>query len=192
MLGRPTVEVITPDGRTDLRIRRTDGVQMLINLAVNPHGATSDELMALLWPEIRPHYARCRFHTTMSELRQRLDESVHAETIPRTGERYHLDPHHVDVDLWRLNSAIDRAATALDPAAHEIALRKIINLYPGSLAEGRKLAVAGPAPRAHPPAHPRRLHRASPPPHPTRGPRSSTSRMRSATTRTTKTSTDAP
>ena len=136
VLGRPTVEVITPEGHTELRIRRSDGVQILVNLAVNPYGATSDELMAVLWPEVRPHYARSRFHTTMSELRRDLDESVHAEAIPRTGERYHLDPHHVDVDLWRLSSAIERAATALEPAAHDAALHEVIDLYHGTIAEG--------------------------------------------------------
>jgi DNA-binding SARP family transcriptional activator/nucleoid-associated protein YgaU len=136
VLGRPSVEILTPGGRTELRVRRTDGVQILVHLAVDPGGATSDQLMAALWPEVRPRYARGRFHTTMSELRALLTDHIQTEAILRTGERYHLDPDQVNVDLWRLNDAIDRAAVTLDPAAHTAALHEVIGLYTGTIADG--------------------------------------------------------
>jgi DNA-binding SARP family transcriptional activator len=133
-LGRPKADIVTPDSTTELRVRRTDGLQILVNLAVNPDGATSDELMAAVWPDIRPRYARSRFHTTMSELRGQLDDAIHAEAIPRTGDRYRLDPDHVHVDLWTFTTAVEHATTTLDPAAHTAALHRIVALYTGTLA----------------------------------------------------------
>jgi DNA-binding SARP family transcriptional activator len=136
VLGRPHVRIATDDHDSELRIRRTDGVQILTYLAVEPDGATSDQLMAALWPEVRPRYARGRFHTTMSELRGLLGDAGHSDTIQRTGERYHLNPDRVTVDLWDLNAAIERASTALDPAAHIVNLRTVIGLYTGTIADG--------------------------------------------------------
>jgi DNA-binding SARP family transcriptional activator len=71
-----------------------------------------------------------------SELRQHLDAAIGAEVIRRVGDRYQLDPQYVDVDRWQMNSAVDRAATALDPGRHTEALREITRLYVGALAEG--------------------------------------------------------
>ncbi|WP_204012827.1 BTAD domain-containing putative transcriptional regulator [Virgisporangium aurantiacum] len=136
VLGKPTLHLVSEGSRRDIRIRRTDGTQILVHLAVEPDGSTSDQLMAVLWPETRPHVSRRRFHTTMSELRQTLAEAVGAETIPRTDERYRLDPAHITVDLWKLTAAADDAATAVDPAHHAAALRQVIKLYTGSVAEG--------------------------------------------------------
>jgi DNA-binding SARP family transcriptional activator len=136
MLGRPTLDVRDGQTTTDLRIRRGDGIQILAYLTANPDGATSDELMAALWPEVRPQYSRGRFHTVNSELRQHLDTAIGAEVIRRIGERYQLDPQHVDVDLWQMNNAVDLAATALDPRRHTDALHEITRLYVGVLAEG--------------------------------------------------------
>ena len=136
VLGRPGVYVATPDGRTELRVRRSDGGQILVHLAADPHGATSDQLMAALWPEVRPRYARGRFHTTMSELRAQLTDTLHAEAILRTGERYHLNPDQVHVDLWQLNQAVERASAALDPTAHTEALREVVARYTGTIADG--------------------------------------------------------
>jgi DNA-binding SARP family transcriptional activator len=130
------VQVVNGEQRSDLRIRRSDGVQILVHLAVNPDGATSDELMALLWPEIRPHHSRGRFHTTISELRHTLAEAVGADPIARTDERYHLAPQVVEVDLWTLNDTIDQAATAVEPAQHAAALQRVIDLYSGTVADG--------------------------------------------------------
>lgn len=136
VLGKPAAQVVTGEERSDVRIRRSDGVQILVHLAVNPDGATSDELMALLWPEVRPHHSRGRFHTTISELRHTLAEPVGDDPIVRTDDRYHLDRQVVDVDLWTLNTTIDQAATAVEPAQHAAALRQIIALYTGTIADG--------------------------------------------------------
>jgi DNA-binding SARP family transcriptional activator len=107
-----------------------------VHLAVNPDGATSDELMALLWPESRPRHSRGRFHTPISELATRSPEAVGADPIARTYERYHLDPRLVEVDLLAFNAAVDRAATTVEPAEHHTAFRRVDSLYSGAVAEG--------------------------------------------------------
>ncbi len=136
VLGKPSLHLQTGDTATDVRIRRSDGVQILVHLAMQPDGATSDQLMAVLWPETRPHLSRRRFHTTMSELRQTLTEAAGAEAITRTDERYRLEPAHVHVDVWRLTAAAHRAATTVEPAHHAAALHEVIKLHTGPLADG--------------------------------------------------------
>jgi DNA-binding SARP family transcriptional activator len=136
VLGKPALHLVTGDTTTQVRIRRSHGVQILVHLAVAPDGATSDELMAALWPEARPHYSRGRFHTNISELRDILAEAAGAEAITRTDERYRLDPAHLDVDVWQLAAAARRAATTVEPAHHADALHEVIKLYTGPVAEG--------------------------------------------------------
>src|SRR2546430_5097154 len=92
-----------------------------------PPDATSDQPMAALWPETRPHYARGRFHTTIHELRHVLHQTLGAPAIVRTGDRYRLDPDHVDVDLWRLNTAVEHAAATVQPDEHARALHDIVD-----------------------------------------------------------------
>ena len=58
------------------------------------------------------------------------------EPIPRTDERYHIDARHVDVDLWAFNATVDEATTAVQPAEHAAALRNVIALYTGAVADG--------------------------------------------------------
>ncbi len=136
VLGKPALHLVTGDTTTEVRIRRSHGVQILVHLAVAPEGATSDQLMAALWPETRPHYSRGRFHTNISELRDVLAEAAGAEAIPRTDERYRLDPAHLDVDVWQLTAAARRAATTVEPTHHADALHEVIKLYTGPVAEG--------------------------------------------------------
>jgi DNA-binding SARP family transcriptional activator len=136
VLGKPVLHLVTGDTTTEVRIRRSHGVQILVHLAVAPDGATSDDLMAALWPEARPYFSRGRFHTNISELRDVLAEAAGAEIIPRTDERYRLDPARLDVDVWRLTAAARRAATTVEPAHHTDALHEVIKLYTGPVAEG--------------------------------------------------------
>jgi hypothetical protein len=136
VLGRPRIEVHRPQGHTELHIRRTDGIQILVHLATEPDGATSDQLMAALWPDIRPRYARGRFHTTMSELRAQLHDAIAADAIIRTGERYHLDPDKVHVDLWQLRHAVEHARLTLEPAAHTAALHAVTTTPTATIADG--------------------------------------------------------
>jgi hypothetical protein len=136
VLGRPAVHLVADDTATELRIRRSDGLQLLVHLTVTPEGATSDQLMAAVWPEVRPRYARGRFHTTISELRHHLGDALGADAITRTGDRHRLDPEHVDVDLWQLTAAVHNATTAIDADQHGAALRQVVAVAGGPIADG--------------------------------------------------------
>ncbi len=136
VLGKPALHLVTGDTTTQVRIRRSHGLQILVHLAVDPEGATSDELMVALWPETRPHFSRRSFHTNISELRDTLAEAAGAQAIPRTDERYHLDPAHLDVDVWHLTAAAHHASTTVDPSQHALALHEVIKLYTGPVADG--------------------------------------------------------
>jgi DNA-binding SARP family transcriptional activator len=92
--------------------------------------------MEALWPEVRPTYSRKRFHTTISELRQTLKGVLGADAVTHVDDRYRFDPQHVDVDLWHLNAAVERAVTAVDPEVHLHALRDVVDLYAGHIADG--------------------------------------------------------
>ncbi len=60
----------------------------------------------------------------------------HAQAIIRVGDRYRLDPQHVEVDLWQFTAALDHAATTIDPTEHTTILHKVIALGTGPIADG--------------------------------------------------------
>jgi two-component SAPR family response regulator len=53
----------------------------------------------------------------------------------RAGDRYRLNPQHVEVDLWRLREAVQAAASP-EPASRVAGLRRVIDAYTGDLADG--------------------------------------------------------
>jgi DNA-binding SARP family transcriptional activator len=134
LLGRPAIH--RGDG-TPIPIRRTAALQVLTFLAVHRAGATSNQLIAALWPGPRPHAAAGRLYTPVSELRITLQEAAGADVLVRVGDRYLLDARHIDVDLWRLQAAVNAAAAAAaDPGGRADALRRVVAGYTGELAAG--------------------------------------------------------
>jgi DNA-binding SARP family transcriptional activator len=133
LLGRPVLR--RADG-TAIPIRRTAALQVLVFLAVHRAGATSSQLIAALWPGPRPHAAAGRLYTPVSELRITLQEAAGADVLVRVGDRYHLDDRHIDIDLWRLEAAVD--AAAVDPDGRPQHLRRIVDRYTGELAADRQ------------------------------------------------------
>jgi DNA-binding SARP family transcriptional activator len=113
-------------------------MQILAFLAVNRDGATSGQLAAALWPGLRPHAATRRLYTPIGVLRATLHKATGTDVIVRDGERYRLDDQHIDVDLWRLHTAVEHAATALQPTDRQRALHTVIDTYTGELAAGQK------------------------------------------------------
>lgn len=49
--------------------------QILGYLAVRPTGASSDQMMAAVWPDVHPRSSRNRFHTALHNLRKDLREA---------------------------------------------------------------------------------------------------------------------
>ena len=136
VLGPPIIQLAHAPAGDGLPIRRPAGKQILVYLAVRPSGASSDQMMTAIWPDVRPRHSRNRFHTTLHNLRKDLRTGSGIDPISYAEERYRLDPQHVDVDLWRLNTAIAQAAVTVDPDAHRRALREVAHLYTGDIADG--------------------------------------------------------
>jgi two-component SAPR family response regulator len=122
-----------------VEIGRSAGLQILALLALHPAGLTSRQLAEAIWPNLRPHLASGRFHTTISDLRRTLHTAAGSqEVVARTSGRYQLNPSQVQVDVWRLRSYIDAAATLSRPGDREAALRAVIDTYTGELAVGHQ------------------------------------------------------
>src|SRR6266545_4280922 len=128
-----------------LRLGRSAALQVLVFLALHPDGATSHDLAAALWPGVRPRPTD-RVYTAASTLRTALARVTDAdvEVLTRNEERYQLNHHLLQVDLWTLHTAVDLAAAAGDPATRTEALRTIIRCYTGELAAGRLWLWIGP------------------------------------------------
>ncbi|MFI2663414.1 hypothetical protein [Micromonospora carbonacea] len=128
VLGNPTLRA----GGTPVPIRRSAALQILVAFAAHPEGRTTRELATSIWPGLAPHTVTRRLYTTLSDLRKDITTTGQPNPIEHTNDRYHLNPQHIDVDLWQLNAAIDHAATALTNHTH--AYQAIIDHYTGDIA----------------------------------------------------------
>jgi DNA-binding SARP family transcriptional activator len=117
-------------------VRRSAARQVLTYLAVHPDGATADELLSAIWPDLPHHSISSRLYTTVSELRRTLRAAAGADPIDRVEHRYRLDPDVVDVDLWRLHTAARNATSSGTAAGRTAALHRVIGHYTGDLAAG--------------------------------------------------------
>ncbi len=73
---------------------RSQTQELLAYLALHTEGATTDELAAMLWPDVDGHKARQRLWRSISETRAHL-----GEVFVRKNERYVLNREAVAVDL---------------------------------------------------------------------------------------------
>ncbi|MCI4066155.1 hypothetical protein MRQ36_27845 [Micromonospora sp. R77] len=130
VLGRPALLV---DGRP-VTIRRSAALQVLVILAVQPDGATTTQLVQAIWPGLPTHTVTGRLYTTLSDLRSTVRAATTLTVLATTDDRYHLNPEHVDVDLWRLHTATHDATTTLTNPTP--AWQTVIDAYTGDLAAG--------------------------------------------------------
>jgi two-component SAPR family response regulator len=124
-----------PEG-TALHLPRTAALPVLIFLALHPPGAATQDLSKALWPQLHPNTTADRIYTTMGTLKQVLNPAAGGPIVIRDGDRYRLNPHHIEVDLWQLHAAVHAAAAATAAATRADALRQIVDLYHGDLADG--------------------------------------------------------
>lgn len=83
---------------------RSHTQQLLAYLALHREGATADELIAALWPDVADDKVRKRLWDSISDARAHLGES-----ILRANERYFLDREAVAVDLDWFEALLARA-----------------------------------------------------------------------------------
>jgi DNA-binding SARP family transcriptional activator len=94
---------ITPSQRRR-RGLRSQTQQLLTYLALHAEGATADELIAVLWPDVDDRKAKKQLWRSISDARLHL-----GEVILRTDERYRLDHKAVAIDLDLLEQLLIQA-----------------------------------------------------------------------------------
>jgi DNA-binding SARP family transcriptional activator len=101
--------------------------------------APKHRLIADILAAERQSKSRARLNTYMSNLRACLARAGGRTTyVAGPDEQYALNRDAVDVDLWRMQTAIAGAEAARDdPDARAAALRTAVACYTGPLAEGR-------------------------------------------------------
>jgi DNA-binding SARP family transcriptional activator len=133
LLGRLTIAVVTP-GQWGLRAQTR---QFLAFLALHSEGATTDQLVAALYPEAGEKVGRKRIYRSVSEVRSQL-----GDVILRVGERYQLDRTAVTVDADQFEQLVG-AAVAADPGAErEALLEQALELVRGQPLAGSDFAWA--------------------------------------------------
>jgi DNA-binding SARP family transcriptional activator len=129
---------------------RSGSLAVLALLAAHPAGRTLEQLADDLHPNAEPDAGTNRVHTDIVAARTVLRETTGITGRGRfivhggaRGGRYRIDPDLVEVDLWRMLSAIDRANKANDDETAALAaLQEAAQLYGGDFAAGQDRAWA--------------------------------------------------
>ncbi|GAA3346564.1 hypothetical protein GCM10020358_58030 [Amorphoplanes nipponensis] len=135
------VTVTTDNGPITTGLR-SGSYAVLAVLAAHPHGRTLDEIAADVHPGTDPVAAIKRLRTDITTIRRVVraasgaSEAMFILYNGATG-RYRIDPDAVEVDLWRMLTAIGRANTSSVDTDALAALREAADLYGGDFAEGQ-------------------------------------------------------
>ena len=140
------VTLATTDGPITTGVRSGSRAVLAV-LAAHPHGRSFEQTADVLHPDTDPDTGINRVRTDLNAIRSLLREATgitgKGKFIvydPATG-RYRIDPNMIEVDLWRMLAAIDRANnTGDDEAACLAALRQAVDCYRGDFAEGQDRA----------------------------------------------------
>jgi DNA-binding SARP family transcriptional activator len=123
---------------------RSHTQQLLAYLAFHREGATPDETIAALWPDVEDQKARKRLWDAVSDARAHL-----GECILRANERYLLDREAVAVDLDQFEELLARAHSGRG-ADREQLLERALALVRGQPLAGTDYAwAAGDMRRLH-------------------------------------------
>jgi len=110
--------------------------QLLVYLALQPRGASRDELLERFWPGRRAAAGRRNFHPTLSYIRAVLPRAGVAPIL-REGSQYRLDPAYpLTCDAWDLDRALEAARGARGLPERRTALERAATLVAGSFLEG--------------------------------------------------------
>ena len=141
VLGPPTLA--TQDGPITTGVR-TGSRAVLTVLAAYPRGRSYEEMVAVLHPGAAPDVGVNRVRTDLNAVRSLLREATGIEgkgkfiLYNNADSRYRIDPDMIEVDLWRILSAINRANKAADDeTACLAALREAAECYGGDFGEGQ-------------------------------------------------------
>lgn len=110
--------------------------ELLVYLALHPHGVRREVLNEAVWPDSRPPRPYNSFHNTLSMLRRALTDATDGlitNLVLNDDGRYQLNDELVVVDYWQLQHAL-QAPRPTDAEA-QAQLHDAIQLYQGDLAE---------------------------------------------------------
>ncbi len=112
-LPPPSIALLGPlmiaPSRPRRRGLRSQTRQLLAYLALHAEGATTDELVAAIWPELNDDKARKELWRSVSEARSQL-----GDVVLRADDHYLLDRNAVAVDLDQFNELLAQADTERD------------------------------------------------------------------------------
>jgi DNA-binding SARP family transcriptional activator len=115
-------------------LKRAATRELIAYLALQPKGASRDELIEALWPAQDPERTRPRFWQSVTDARGAL-----ADAWVHDGERYQLDRAKVNIDLDQLEQLL----ASTDPEHDDPeALETAIGLWRGEPLEGTDYAWA--------------------------------------------------
>jgi DNA-binding SARP family transcriptional activator len=128
---------ITAAGTTISRGLRSVAKELLVYYLLRPEGATVEQAVEHLWPDIDPAMVHRQFWTAASNLRSRLRQhlEVDSKILDQAGDVYRLDADLVSADVWEFQAALAEAARAGDDDEVRSALRRAAEAYRGDLAE---------------------------------------------------------
>ncbi|WP_239132647.1 bacterial transcriptional activator domain-containing protein [Paractinoplanes durhamensis] len=132
VLGEARIVATNPD-----RLPRKKALELLVYLAVHDGSATAEAILDDLLPDAPASKAPERLYTYVSDLRgvmRRIGGPATYLTHPH--RRYALNPDAVGIDLWRMRAAIREADQADGPRQRIDALRRAVEFYRGTLADG--------------------------------------------------------
>jgi DNA-binding SARP family transcriptional activator len=110
--------------------------EVLVYLALHPHGIRREVLNEAIWPDSRPPRPYNSFHNTFSLLRRALTDAtdgVLGDLILNDDGRYQLNPDLVTVDFWHLQHALQTPRPTGGDG--RLQLNDATEFYQGDLAE---------------------------------------------------------
>ncbi|WP_349876347.1 LysM peptidoglycan-binding domain-containing protein [Micromonospora sp. HUAS YX12] len=144
VLGEPAI--LGTDGKP-VRGLRAKSLELFVYLVVHRAGASLNDIMEAIWPDVTVSRAADRLSTCVANLRTTIRSVAHTgtgssndapkiEPVINTGGHYHLDPNLLHVDWWTVQDAYAQVATAADDTARLAHLRTAIAATRGGLADG--------------------------------------------------------
>jgi DNA-binding SARP family transcriptional activator len=122
---------------------RASARELLAYYLVHPDGASLEQAVEAMWPDIQLGRERERFWTALGNLRTVLRKATgttELKAIQRDGGRYRVDPGIFAVDLWRFQAALAAARRAQLNTAIATALAAAGEAYGGVLLDGAPYA----------------------------------------------------
>ena len=127
---------------------RSGARELLAWYLLRPQGAHAETAIEAIWPDVTPDRGPQRFWNALGNLRSRLRSSGDCpdiEVLAKAGALYRPQTQILDVDLWRFQAALGKAAAACDTSVAMDDLQRAVATYQGDLLDGTDYLWAEPA-----------------------------------------------